>query len=338
MSFLSPEMLWLMAILPILVVIYVLLQRRRKKYALRFASISILKEAMGKGPGVRRHIPPVLFMAGLTFMAIALARPAASVMMPSQRGTVILTIDCSGSMRADDLKPSRLEAAKSAARSFVDKQPTNVNIGVVSFSETASVVQAPTMDREAILAAVNRLGIQRRTAIGSAVVTSLEAIFEGPGGNTLPIGNDILGGPEPTPTFTPLPRGTYAPAVIVLLTDGVSNTGPRPLEVTHEAADRGVRIYTVGVGSNQGAVVNYSGYGMIVRLDEDTLKRIAERTGGEYFKAGSETDLHRIYDDLSTRLVFTPEKTELTVFFTGSAVVLMLIAGVVSLLWFNRLP
>ncbi len=306
MSFLWPDMLWIFWIIPILVLAYILFQRRRKKYALRYASLSIVKEAMGRGPGFRRHIPPILFLIGLTVMIVAMARPVAMVMMPSQRGTVILTIDVSGSMRADDIKPSRIEAAKSAARTFVQNQPKNVNIGVVSFSSNASVVQAPTRDHEAVMAAINRLTIQERTAIGSAILTSLDTIFEAPGTKPTPT-SDILGSTETTPTFTPVPRGVYAPAVIVLLTDGVSNTGPSPLDAVQQAVDRGVRVYTVGIGTPEGTTLGYYGFRMRVRLDEDTLKRIAEKTDGVYFNANNEADLVKVYENLSTKLVFNPE-------------------------------
>ena len=338
MSFLWPEMLWLLVVVPGLTIAYVLSQRRRQKYALRYASLSLVKEALGRGPGIRRHIPPVLFLVGLTTMAVALARPVATLLLPSQQGTVILTLDVSGSMRADDLKPSRLEAAKSAARAFVEKQPSHVRIGIVSFSGDAALVQAPTRDREAVLAAINRLTTQRRTAIGSGLLTSLSAIFEVPGASPTPSSRQSLTLSQPTPTPTPVPRGTYAPAVVVLLSDGVSNTGPRPLEVADQASDRGVRVYTVGIGSPEGTVLRFEGYSMRVRLDEETLKGMAEKTDASYFKADSETDLQEIYKDLSTALVFRPEQTELTVAFTGLAAALLLIAGTLSLLWFNRLP
>ena len=338
MSFLWTEMLWLLLLVPVLVIAYILAQRRRQKYALRYSSLSLIKEALGHGPGIRRHIPPILFLIGLTTMIVALARPVATVMLPSQQGTAILTLDVSGSMRANDLEPSRLEAAKSAARLFVEKQPRNVRIGVVSFSDNAAIVQAPTTDREAVIAAINRLTVQRRTAIGSGIITSLNAIFEEPGATPTPFRRDSLPLSEPTPTSAPLQRGTYAPAVVVLLSDGVSNTGPPPLEAVEQASNRGVRVYTVGVGSPQGTILRVEGYSIRVRLDEETLKRIAEKTDGSYFKADSETDLRNIYENLSTRLVFEAEQTELTAGFTGLAAVLLLIAGTLSLLWFNRLP
>lgn len=334
MQFLWPLMLWLLLLIPALVVIYILAQRRRQRYALRYASLSLVKEAMGRAPGWRRHIPPALFLLSLTVMLVALARPASVVTLPAQEGTVILTLDVSGSMRADDLKPSRLDAAKSAARAFVEKQPPGVKVGVVSFSDNAFLVQAPTSDKEAVLAAVNRLTPQRGTAIGSALLTSLDAIFE----DADIEGGEPLTSTVPTPTPTPLPEGVYEPAIIVLLTDGESNRGPRPLEVVDRVAARGVRVYTVGVGSVEGTILRTQGRAMRVRLDEVTLKNVAEATDGVYYNASTEKDLHAIYENLSTHLVFRKQQTEITAMFTGLALCFSLIAGSLSLLWFNRLP
>ena len=334
MYFLWPLMLWLLLLIPALVVLYILAQRRRQRYALRYASLSLVKEALGRGPGFRRHIPPALFLSGLTVMIVALARPYTLVTLPSQEGTVILTMDVSGSMRADDLKPNRIEAAKSAARSFVEKQPSGVRIGVVSFSDNAFLVQAPTDDKEAVIAAINRLTPQRGTAIGRALLTSVDAIFEEANaeGGRSPTGSD------PTPTPTPVPQGVYEPAIIVLLTDGESNQGPRPLDVVDQVAARGVRVYAVGVGTAEGTVLHIQGRSIRTRLDEETLKRVASATEGAYYNATNEKDLVAIYDSLSTHLVFKKEQTEVTAIFTGVAVAFLLIGGCLSLLWFNRLP
>ena len=340
MSFLWPHLLWLLAIVPVLIAAYVLMQRRRQKYALRYASLSLVKEAIGRGPGIRRHIPPALFITGVAVALLALARPVATILLPSQQGTVILTLDVSGSMRADDLQPNRLEAAKAAARAFVDKQPKNVRIGVVSFSDSAAIVQAPTADREAVLTAIDGLSPQRGTAIGRGILTSLDAIFPSSRSTQLSFGNGRGFGqaPEPPATPTPVPAGTHAPAVVVLLSDGQSNTGPAPLDVIDQATNRGVRVYTVGVGTAQGAVLRIGGRSARVQLDEDTLKHIAGATDAQYFNATSEADLQNVYQNLSTRLVFKPQQTELTAAFTGLATALFLVTGALSLWWFNRLP
>jgi Ca-activated chloride channel family protein len=337
MSFLWIDGFWLLLLVPALIFAYILMQRQRRKYALKYASLSLVNEALGKGPGIRRHIPRILFLVGLIAMIVALTRPVATVILPSQQGTVILTIDVSMSMRATDLKPSRLEAAKSAARVFVEKQPKNVRIGVVLFSGSTAIVQAPTTDREAVLAAINRLTLQSRTAIGSGILTSLDAIFEEPGAKPKSSSSDLLKPAEPK-SPPPLQRGTYAPAIILLLSDGQSNTGPRPLDIIDHAANRGVRVYTVGVGSSDGALLEFGSYAVRVRLDEETLKSIAAKTDAKYFKADNEADLRDIYETLGTQLVFKPEQTELTAGFTGIAAVFVLIGGMLSLLWFNRLP
>jgi Ca-activated chloride channel family protein len=274
-------------------------------------------------------------LIGLAVMMVALARPVATVTLPSQQGTVILTFDVSGSMRADDVNPSRLEAAKAAAQTFVEKQPANVLIGVVSFSDEAAIVQAPTNDRDAVLAAINRLTPQRRTAIGSGILTSLDAIFEG-SNTTPPPPDDYLTPSQPTLTPTPVPPGTYTSAVIVLLSDGQSNTGPSPLDAAQQASNRGVRVYTVGLGSPQGTILRAQGFSIRVQLDEQTLRQIAQQTGGQYFRAESGTDLTNIYQNLSTTLVLKPQQTELTALFTGFAAALVLVAGILSMLWFHR--
>jgi Ca-activated chloride channel homolog len=360
MQFLWPNMLWLLLAVPALVAAYILAQRRRQRYALRYASLSLVREAMGPGPGWRRHIPPALLIAGVALMIIGLARPQTVVTLPSQEGTVILAMDVSGSMRAPDLDPTRLEAAKAAALAFVDKQPPGVRVGVVSFSDNAALVQAPTNDKLAITAAINRLQTQRSTAIGLGLLTSVSAIFEeansegaaspqqnnGRGQFGLPQGGFGQTNPRtpptptpiPSPTPTPMPKGTYQPAIIILLTDGQSNTGPRPLDVVAQVADRGIRVYTVGLGTMAGATISNQGRSFHAQLDEPTLQTIATATDGVYYPATSTQDLISIYENLSTHLVFRTQEQEVTAIFTGIAAILVLAAATLSLLWFSRLP
>ena len=339
MYFQWPFMLWLLLLIPVLIVAYIIAQRRRQKYALRYASLSLVKDALGRGPGLRRHIPPLIFLLALTVMIFAIARPIAVVALPSQEGTVILTMDVSGSMMADDLKPTRMEAAKTAARAFVDKQPPGVLIGVVSFSDNASIVQAPTDDKTAVLAAINRLQPQRATAIGRGLLTSIDAIFAGGDAEAalaprLPPGVE----PTPTPSPTPVPRGYFQPAIIVLLTDGENNQFPAPMQIINQVVDRGIRVYTVGIGSVQGTILHIQGRSVRVRLDETTLKQIADATDGQYYNASNSNDLRAIYENLSTHLVMRAQKQEITFALTSVAALLTLIAGFLSLLWFNRLP
>ena len=342
MFFQWPVMLWLLLLIPVLLLLYLLAQLRRQRYALRFASLSLVRDALARGPGFRRHIPPLLFLLALAVVIVALARPVAVVTLPRQEGIVILTFDISGSMQADDLKPTRIEAAKTAARSFVEKEPAGVLIGVVAFSDSASMVQTPTDDKSAVLAAINRLQPQRATAIGRGLLSSIEAI-DAPAaeeeGFTPRFQRGIVPAtPTPTPTPTPMPKGQYQPAIVVLLSDGENNVNPAPPQVIQELVNRGIRVYTVGVGTAAGTILKIEGMSVRVSLDDSMLRQIAEQTSGQYFNATTEKDLQAIYDNLATHFVMRSEKQEITAFLTAVAAVLSLFAGFLSLLWFNRLP
>ena len=329
MEFIWPFMLLLLLAIPALIGIYIWVQRRRQRYALRYASLSLIKAALDRGPGLRRHVPPMMFLGAFALMIVAMARPIAVVTMPAQQGTVILAMDISGSMNADDLKPSRIEAAKAAARSFIEQQPQGVQIGIVSFSDEASVLQPPTADRTQALAALDRLQADGGTAIGSAIKTSLDSLFTKPGANAA----------DATPTPPPsVPVGSYSSGLIVLLTDGENTWGPSPIDAAQVAATEGVRIYTVGIGSAGGALLHINGQNITAGLDEETLKQIAQLTGGKYYNATTETDLTNIYESLSAHLVLKTERTEITAGFTILAAMLSLAAGLISLIWFNRIP
>jgi Ca-activated chloride channel homolog len=341
MNFIFPLGLWLVLIVPILIALYIWAQRRRQKYALRYASLSLVKEALGRGPGIRRHIPPALFLAALFFMTVAVARPVTVVSMPVQEGVVILAIDVSGSMQAEDLKPNRIEAAKEAAKAFVARQGEDVSVGIVSFAGDASLVQSPTTDHDLVIKAIDRLRTQRATAIGRGILTSLDAIFEND--EEVPPSVQALqrleetGGQGPMPSAPP--GGTLnAPATIILLSDGQNNQFPAPLQIIGEAISRGIRVYTVGVGSAEGTILRLQGRQIRTRLDEATLKQIAELTEAEYFNASNSADLREVYEKLSTQLVLREQKTEVTSYLTAIAAVLSILAGAFSLLWFNRLP
>lgn len=343
MQFIWPTALWALLVVPVLVGLYILVQRRRRRYALRYASLTLVRDALGKGPGLRRHIPAALFLLALTAMLIGLARPQSVVTLPSEEGTVILAIDVSGSMQAEDVKPNRMEAAKAAAITFVDKQSAAARIGVVSFSDNAAIVQAPTDDKEAVKAAISRLRPQRGTAIGRGILTSLEAIFENsdldfPAAPVQPAPGQRVTPAPATPRATRVPEGYFAPATIVLLTDGENNVFPPPLSVVQEAIDRGIRIYTIGLGSPEGTILRIQGRQIRTRLDEATLKQIAELTKAEYYLASNEAELQKVYENLTTTLVLRTEKTEVTFAFTALAALLSVIAGALSLLWFQRLP
>lgn len=346
MTWLWPEMLWLLVLVPALVAVYVILLRRKQKSALRYASLSVMKDALGVGHRLRRHVPPLMFLAAFTLMILAVARPAAVVTLPSQHETVILSMDVSGSMRATDVKPSRIAAAQDAARAFVAEQPKTTRIGVVSFAATASVVQSPTHSREDILAAIERFQLQRGTAVGSGILVALKMIFpdaEFDLRSSNPRRDATRASPLDPAKATDnsdaksVPPGSYSSAAIILLTDGQTTTGPDPIESARIAADRGVRVYTVGIGTQGGETIGAEGWSMRVRLDEQALKTIANVTQGEYFYAGTATDLQKIYKNLNTKLFFEQRETEVSALFAAAAAVLALVSGLLSLLWFNRI-
>jgi len=334
MTFQWPEFLWLLAALPLLVALYVYLLRRKKKFAVRYSNLALLREAMS-GPSWRRHVPPLLLLVGLAALVVAIARPSAVMTLPSQHETVILAMDVSGSMRASDVEPNRLVAAQNAAKAFIADQPDSVRIGIVAFAGTATVAQAPTKNKEDLYAAIDRFQLQRATAIGSAIIVSLATLFPD-GGYDVSAYSYQAEKRKPPANFKPVPPGSYASAVIILLTDGQRTTGPDSVMAARLAADRGVRIFTVGVGTPEGKIVGFDGWSMHVRLDEETLRAISDLTRGEYFYAGSAPDLKKIYQTMNSRLVMETKKTEIGAFFSAGAALLVLLAAGLSLAWFNR--
>ncbi len=346
MTFLWPEMLLLLLFVPGLIFAYFFLLRRKKQAALRYANLKMVKEALGTGQKFRRHLPPLLFLLALIAMIIAIARPAAVVTLPSQHQTIILAMDVSGSMRATDVQPNRISAAQAAAKAFVAEQPSNVRIGVVAFAGTASVVQAPTQNREDVIAAIDRFQLQRATAIGSGIIVSLATIFPEAG---IDVSSFLYGrnsargvpidraGKSDKPEFKPVPPGSYTSAAIILLTDGQRTTGPDSIEAARMAADRGVRVFTVGFGTKNGGSIGFEGWSMRVRLDEETLKAIADITRGEYFYAGTATDLKKVYQSLNSRLVLEKKQTEVGALFSAAAAIIALVSALLSVLWFIRI-
>jgi Ca-activated chloride channel family protein len=340
MTFVWPDLLWTLATLPLLVLLYWWLLHRRKRETLRFASLSIVKQAMGRGPSWRRHLPPLLMLLALATLMIASSRPRAVVTLPLQQETIILAMDVSGSMRATDVHPNRMVAAQEAAKAFLNDLPRSVRVGVVSFAGTAAVVQPPTQNREDIVAAIDRFQLQRGTAIGSGIVLSLATIFPDAGIDLSQITgqrNMPLGpGDVPPKEFTPVPPGSFTSAAIVLLTDGQRTTGPDPMDAAKMAADRGVKVYSVGIGTKEGETIGFEGWSMRVRLDEDTLKSVANITRAEYFYAGTAADLKKVYQSLSSRLIVERKETEITALFAAAGAALVLLAAGLSLWWFGR--
>ncbi|MEO6972284.1 MAG: VWA domain-containing protein [Rhodoferax sp.] len=345
-TFLWPQLLWLLLALPLLVALYIWLLHRKKKLALRYASLSIVKEAMGAGQRARRHIPPLLLLLAIAAMLLAAARPLAMVTLPMQQDTIILAMDVSGSMRATDVLPTRLAAAQNAAKAFLAELPRSVRVGIVAFAGTASVVQAPTLNHDDLVAAIDRFQLQPGTAIGNGIVLSVATLFPDAGidleamvngsGNQRGIAIDE-GAPGAGKKFTPVRPGSYNTGAIILLTDGQRTTGVDTMEAANMAADRGVRVYTVGVGTVDGETIGFQGWSMRVRLDEDTLKAIANNTQAEYFYAGSADTLKNVYQTLRSRLAVEKKETEISALLALVAAVLAIAAAGLSLLWFNRI-
>ena len=334
MSFVWPTLLLSLVLVPVLFYIYFRMQRRRRELAAKFGALGIARDARGRGPGTYQHIPPMMFLGGIAILLVSLARPQATVSLPRLEGTVVLTFDISGSMAATDLQPTRMEAAKAAATQFVKNQPQSVLIGVVAFSDGGVSVQPPTDNREETLATIERLVPRRGTSIANGILVALNAIAIQNGGPS------ILQSDPTTETqeALPQPQGWYPSSVIVLLSDGENNQNPDPLAAADLAADLGVRVYTVGIGSPQGVDLEVEGFTVHTQLDEGMLQAISFDTGGQYYNATNEKDLFRIYDDLEPKLSIKREDMEVTSLFAGLGMLVFLIGGALSLFWFGRVP
>ncbi len=336
MSFVWPTLLLTLFCVPLLVLLYLRMQQRRRKFAAQYGSLGLVHNVKGEGPGVRRHIPALIFLTGITLLLISMARPQATVSLPRVEGTVILTFDVSGSMAADDLKPTRMEAAKAAALDFVDNQPSSVLIGVVAFSDGGISVQAPTENRDETAATIGRLVPRRGTSVGNGMLVALNTIAVSAGDAPILSTGNLSSGESTTPV--PAPQGWYTSAVIVLLTDGENNQDPDPVAAADLAADLGVRVYTVGIGTPAGAMVTVEGFTVLSQLNEPMLQYIADTTGGAYYNAGNEEDLRKIYDDLKPTLSIRREEMEITSILAGVGMLVFLIGGAISLLWFGHIP
>ena len=336
MSFLWPGLLLLLLVVPAFIAVYIWMLRRRR-VGLRFSSLTLVRAALPRYSRLRRHLPFALFLLGLTSLIVAVGRPVRMVSVPSGQATIILALDVSGSMRQIDILPSRLDAAKTAAMSFVQRQKSSTLIGIAAFAGYAELVQRPTSNQDALLGAIESLTTARGTAIGSGILESLDAIAEiDP--NVAPSVVDPFAPDQPAP----VPKGAYVPHIIVLLTDGVATTGPLPLEAAQQAVDRGVRVYTIGFGTEQGSSQFGGGpqfgggqFGGRFRrgIDEATLKQIADMTGGTYYTASSAGELLDVFQDLPTSLITRTEVMEISVLFTAIGALLAVIATGLSMLW-----
>lgn len=339
MSFIWPPMLLTLALIPLGLALYRYLDVRRRRRLAEYGGSGLAGGVTRRPGGVRGRVPAVLLLLGLVVMAMAMARPQAVVSLPRQEGTVILAFDVSASMGATDLQPTRIDAAKAAAKDFVARQPRSITIGVVAFSDAGISVQQPTNDQATVIAAIDRLRPERGTSVAEGILTSLKVIAIAEAG---PYANNYYSNASPAPTATPsptpVPAGTHAPAAIVLLSDGENNETPDPMAAAQAAADQGVRIYTVGLGSAAGTTVTVNGFQLHTQLDEATLQGISQLTDGTYYGATDAQQLRSIYDNLDTGLVLQPQLTEITALFAGTSLLLLIAGALTSLLWLGRLP
>ncbi len=334
MSFVWPTLLISLVFIPVLLYFYFRLQRRRKDLAAKFGALGVIRDSRGRGPGASQHLPPMMFLGGIAILLVSMARPQATISIPRLEGTVVLTFDISGSMAATDLQPTRMEAAKAAASQFVKNQPSSVLIGVVAFSDGGVSVQPPTANREETLATIERLVPRRGTSIGNGILVALNTIVIQNGGQSI-----LQSTPQDdTQEALPQPQGWYPSSVIVLLSDGENNQDPDPLAAADLAADLGVRIYTVGIGSPQGVDLEVEGFTVHTQLDEQMLNAVSITSGGQYYNAGNEDDLFRIYNDLEPKLSLKREAMEITFLFAALGLLVFLIGGTLSLFWFGRVP
>jgi Ca-activated chloride channel homolog len=326
MDILWPGFIALLGLVPLIIIAYIWMLKRRRRFAVRFSSLTLIHAALPRYSRLRRHLPFALFMLALTSLILALSRPVTIVSVPTNQTTIILAMDVSRSMLASDIPPSRIEAAKAAALAFIQNQRPNTHIGIVAFAGFSEMVQPPTTDQEALFAAIESLTTGRGTAIGSGILKSLDVIAE--------IDPDVA-----PPTFDqaaesaiiPVPKGAYVADIIVVLTDGVTTTGPAPLDAAQQSVARGVRIYTIGFGTENGTGSfdpgQQSNNGRFRRgIDEETLKQIAEMTGGAYYVAESASELQGVLQNLPTYLITKHETLEVTVVFTAIGVLIALIA------------
>jgi Ca-activated chloride channel homolog len=348
MSLLWPGFLYLLLLIPLAVGIYIWILRRRRRFAIRYSSLSLVREAVGKQSWLRKHLPFILFLFALASLVFALGRPVATVLVPSNKATVVLAVDVSLSMCSTDIPPNRLEVAKQAALSFVRDNSSGRQVGIVAFAGFAELIQPPTTDLTLLENAITYLTPARRTAIGSAILRSIDAIAEVD--ERVPP-SELSASPEASnPSQV---TGEYSPHIIVLLTDGASNAGPLPLSAAQQAVDRGVRVYTIGFGTTRntspmdcgdgdpfggffgfgGGGFGGGGGGFRREIDEDTLKQVADLTGGEYYAATSANELQQVFRDLPTYVIATRETTEISVFFTAFAALMTILAVVLALRW-----
>jgi Ca-activated chloride channel family protein len=343
MNFLWPQYLWLLLALPVLPATYLWLLRRRSRVALRFSDLATVRAASA-GRQWRRHLPALFLFLACACALLAAARPVARVPLPWARSTILLAMDVSLSMRVSDVKPTRLVAAQEAAKNFLRDLPRDIDVGLVTFAGSSQVAQAATRDRDSLVAAIDAFQMQMGTAIGNAIVLCLSELFPDQG---IDVGDMSFGSKArgrslddkarpPPRQITPVAPGSYNSAAIILLSDGRRTAGVDTLVAAKMAADRGVRIYVVGLGTVDGMAAA-EGMAIYLRLDEPTLREVARMTGGEYHYAGTAEKLRSVYEHLGSQLQVQTRETEVSALLALIAALLALLAAALSMLWFARM-
>ncbi|WP_396429777.1 VWA domain-containing protein [Limnohabitans sp.] len=357
MHFIWPEVLWLLLLIPLLVVGYIWALRRKRTLAVHYPSLDLIRPALGPGHRIRRHIPPALLLCAFSLVLLGAARPSARVTLPADYLTLVLAMDVSRSMLAEDVPPSRIVAAQQAAKSFLQELPTHVRVAVVSFAGNAQLVQGVTDQKDVLLAAIDSFQLQRGTATGSGLLVALNTLLpesaidletmlygaEFKSGILSPQGGAAAGrsldqrsAPEASEVAKPAPVGSYTAGAVILLSDGRRTTGPDPVEVAKWAASKGVRVYTVAFGTPNGFIPGLEGFSFYARVDEEALQKVAETTGAEFFRATNATDLASIYQHLSSKFTLERRDTEITALLAAAAAILVLLALGLSMRWYRR--
>ena len=351
MHFIWPHFLWCFSLALALPLVYLWLLKRKQRFAFTYSNLSIIRQALGPRHSWRRHTPPALLWLALCGAIVGAARPTAQVTLPADYMTLVLAVDVSRSMLAEDVEPNRIQAAQATVKDFLRDLPNNIRVGIVSFAGTAQLVQQITDEREALVASVDRFQLQRGTATGSGLLLALSTLLPSSGVDLqAAIYGDEFGrwGSKPlterkpsapvAPAAPPVPPGSYTNGAIILLSDGRRTNGPDPLAAAKQAAQRGVRVYTVAFGTPNGFIPGWEGSSFYARVDEQALQAIAKITEGEFFRAGNSQDLKEVYRHLSSKFSLERRDTEISALFGALALALTILALCLSLVWFKHSP
>jgi Ca-activated chloride channel homolog len=344
-TFLSANWLWLLAGVAALAIVYVVAQRRRRAYAVRFTNLELLDVVAPERPGWRRHLPAAALLLGMIALVTAMARPAREVQVAKERATLIVALDTSISMEATDVEPDRMSAARDAATSFVENLPEGLNVGLVTFNRNVAIQVSPTEDRDAVVRAIDNAEVSEGTAIGEALVASVEAARSGPEGLDVPDGTPNGGddgspgaGTERGTDGADGTEGEDAPALIVLLSDGKTTVGRPDSEGVIVAQEAGIPVSTIAFGTDEGVLELPDRPVYPVPVDRPALRNIAEQTGGSFFEAATEAELSQVYANIGSAIGYDTEQREIGQWFVGGGLLALLAAAAMSLVWFSRLP